>query len=141
MEESTKKEAQKELDKKKLPNSSILSDLFTKRGSKQHQAELERGAPIIQKVVDLLEGDSQQLGMLMLDEYGNYFMQKLFSVCEPNQISLLLKTLSPQTFLHVAQHPRGTHSLQKLINFAKNEEDKVCLTKLVESRVIALALN
>lgn len=78
--------------------------------------------------------------MLMLDEYANYFMQKLFSVCSEDQILKLLKALTAQTFLHVSQHPRGTHSLQKLINYMPPDAAPV-LVALVETRVIILALN
>lgn len=106
----------------------IFAKIMTKQGSKELQKSIDRASPItIEKIVQEIE---PKFAEILVDQYGNYFCQKLFLRLNDQQKHRLLLTLrgiyvNPEEvkekqskkrqktkFLAVAQDSRGTHSLQ-----------------------------
>lgn len=52
---------------------------------------------------------------LMTDDYANYFLQKYFMVCGLEFRIGILQSLGPVNFGTIAQSPKGTYCLQKLL--------------------------
>ena len=59
----------------------------------------------------------------MVDNYGNYFCQKLLLSCSPTQRLNLLKEIRDEV-LFVCQDKKGTHTIQAIIDLINKEEEE-----------------
>ena len=85
----------------------------TQQGSKYLQRVLTHAPPdvvefILKEVIDCLSS-------LMPDQYGNYFSQKLFQSCSPQQRYEILKSIQHDV-VKISCSKSGTHSMQTLID-------------------------
>jgi Mg/Co/Ni transporter MgtE len=69
----------------------IFIKIMTKQGSKDLQKNIDRASPItIEKIVTEIE---PKFAEILMDQYGNYFCQKLFLRLTDEQKHKLLMTL------------------------------------------------
>lgn len=52
---------------------------------------------------------------LIMHEYGNYMVQKLFKVCSPRQRLDILQTIMP-SLCDLAKNKQGTHTIQAFVS-------------------------
>lgn len=65
---------------------------MTKQGSKDMQKIIERALPnLIEQIVNEIR---PLLAEVLIDQYGNYFCQKLFPKLNSEQFGMLIDTLS-----------------------------------------------
>jgi len=111
----------------------------------------------LEKLVDFLVDkiiEADDFSSLLIDQYGNYFCQKLFPRLKDQHKSKLLSDLEKicvgekkpflsqigeapgdiSQFLKVAQDSKGTHSLQVFIQNLESPEFKIRLSALIESQ-------
>jgi len=60
----------------------------------------------------------------MKHEYGNYMMQKLFSVCNLERRVYILELLIPQ-LSDIAMNKQGTHAFQDFLSFFTSDSEYV----------------
>ena len=115
-----------------LKEGEVIEKILTKLGSKELQKLIERATPsFIEQVYREIE---PQIAEILIDQYGNYFCQKLFPKLAIEQTESLLKQLQQlhytpdmkkekiskkrlkTKFLFVAQDSRGTHAIQSLLD-------------------------
>jgi hypothetical protein len=58
----------------------------------------------------------------MKHEYGNYMMQKLFSVCNLERRVQILEVLTPQ-LSEIVMSKQGTHAFQEFISFFTTDQE------------------
>ena len=59
----------------------------------------------------------------MINQYGNYFFQKLLSNCSVDQ-RLHILNLIKKDFIHICCHKQGTHTIQTIFdNMAEEQEE------------------
>lgn len=110
----------------------------------------------LEKLVDFLVdkiSEADDFSSLLIDQYGNYFCQKLFPWLKDHHKSKLLTDLEKicvgekkpfisqigqknpgdiSMFLKVAQDSKGTHSLQVFIQNLEGPEFKIRISELIE---------
>eukprot|EP00347_Sterkiella_histriomuscorum_P010240 403377054 len=130
----------------------IYLKILTKQGSKDMQKNLERASPItIEKIVYEIE---LKFAEILIDQYGNYFCQKLFLKINDQQKHRLLVTLREEQideksgkktrkskFLFVAQDSRGTHSLQGFLEAICKPQFNQLVSEIILQDLLKFAYN
>ena len=75
---------------------------------------------------------------LMIDPFGNYLIQKLFTMINLEQRLVLINQSSNELF-RIALDPHGTRSLQKLIDVIENNEEIEIITRNLYSNIVVLS--
>lgn len=78
------------------------------------------------------------LHTLMVDVYGNYACQTLFTSCSPAQRLRVVQVLAPH-LLAIAKDSRGTHSLQALVSLTTLPAEEVLLVSAFHMHVTKVA--
>ena len=107
-------------------------------GSKFLQRIFSRSIKKLDEI--LLNEILYNLDRLMIDQYGNYFIQSLTQQLDKSARLRLIKSVNH--FNHVATNARGTHVLQNLLKQINSlaEEDAI-LSKIKNAGVSNLATN
>lgn len=107
-------------------------------GSKYMQRILAKANP---ETVDFIVKDiADQIHELMVDNYGNYFCQKLMQSCSAQQRLYLLERLSPH-IMKIACDKCGTHSMQTIICMIGIEEEEKLIELGVKNNIIEMAFE
>ncbi|KAF6072682.1 Pumilio-family RNA binding repeat protein [Candida albicans] len=75
---------------------------------------------------------------LMIDPFGNYLIQKLFTMINLEQRLVLINQCSNELF-RIALDPHGTRSLQKLIDVIETNEEIEIITRNLYSNIVVLS--
>ena len=77
-------------------------------------------------MIDFLVKDiGADFSRIMVDNYGNYFCQRLLSSCSGEQRVTILKLIESD-FLLICTDKRGTHAIQTIIDtISVPEEEKI----------------
>ncbi len=100
----------------------VLGMTTNQTGSKFLQRLLDNANPT--QVQFLLIEIEDHLSKLMVDNYGNYFCQKLLSACSGDQRLHILEKIR-QDFNLICCSKKGTHSIQKFVDMANLEREEV----------------
>ncbi len=76
----------------------------------------------------------------MVDNYGNYFCQKLLSACSAEQRFNLLQSIRADFFL-ICTSQKGTHSIQRFIEMVSLEREEQYFREVLAGHVSTLALD
>ncbi|KAF8406236.1 hypothetical protein HHK36_008321 [Tetracentron sinense] len=119
-----------------------LEDL---RGQMVSMAKNQHGHRFLQKKFE--EGNADEIemifsevkdymGELMLDQYGNYFVQKLLDVCNEEQTTLVLISVTSDgwKFIIICLDTHGTRAVQKLL-------ERLTTPEQIYRVMLALSLN
>lgn len=93
----------------------VLSEARNQHGCKfLHQKLQERKPEDIQMIFTDLKG---HIGMLMLDEFGSYVIQKLFDVCNEEQMNQMVFSVAADLdlLMSVCLDSRGSQSMMKFV--------------------------
>ena len=71
-------------------------------------------------IIEEIKGD---FGKLMVDQYGNYFCQKLLHNVSSEQRLKILRALQ-KDFVHVSCDEVGTHPMQRLVEMINLDEER-----------------
>lgn len=116
----------------------LIPFIKTQRGSRLMQKFLNKvSAESVDRILDQL---SPNLKEIMVDGYGNYFIQRLTQCCSTEQRVLVLGYVA-EDFLEIANNNAGTHSIQSLIEIINSKEEMEILRKCVEPHILRLAYN
>ena len=112
-----------------MDNQSLYNYIITQKGSRDVQIVLKK---VKENEVGLLISKlKNHLSLIIIDKYGNYFVQKLIQICLPSQRIQLLESLNGH-FVEIANNSYGTHPLQSLIEIINmNEEKKIVLSYIL----------
>ncbi|CDW82681.1 pumillio protein 3 [Stylonychia lemnae] len=123
----------------------IFSKILTKQGSKEMQKNLDKANPLtVEKIVQEIE---QKFAEILIDQYGNYFCQKLFLKINDQQKHRLLQTLkepfsnTKNKFLGVAKDSRGTHSLQGFLESINKSQFNQIVGEILHKDLLKYAYN
>ncbi|CAA0806786.1 Pumilio homolog 12 [Striga hermonthica] len=80
---------------------------------------------------------------LMVDQFGNYLVQKFFRVCNEDQMTQLLCVLinDERKFKEICTDMHGTRAVQKLIEHLTNAEQRSLLTSVLRRITLPLVKN
>ena len=130
----------------------IMSKIMTKQGSKELQKAIEKVSPIF---IDYLVKEIEpHFSRLLIDQYGNYFCQKLFvKMSEENKLRLLKTLLEKESdiqkpqkkkiskFFKVSADSRGTHALQCFIESTTNSAFHEIVSQVITKDTLTYAYN
>jgi Pumilio-family RNA binding repeat len=74
----------------------------------------------------------------MIDNYGNYFCQRLLLSCSPDQRLMILQNISSD-FISICCDKRGTHTVQKFIDLVNLEQEVKYFQKVLAGHVALLS--
>lgn len=143
---SKRKKKNKKVDIESLSVSKFLSaksaDLYhfivTQKGSRDVQGILKK---FTENDVDILIAKlSQYISEIMLDKYGNYFIQRLIQNCSPHQREEILKSIE-KNFTQIACDSFGTHPLQALIEIINMPSERKILQRCIEGNELKLSVD
>ncbi|KAK4764419.1 hypothetical protein SAY87_013857 [Trapa incisa] len=120
----------------------FLPSLNAVRGCVYRLAKDQKGCRYLQQKFS--EGNPKEVEMifhevlehvddLMIDPFGNYFIQKLFQVCDENQTMLILREITqrPGNLIRISCDMHGTRALQRIIgNLKTHEQFSILMTSL-----------
>ena len=75
----------------------------------------------------------------MVDNYANYFCQKLLLSCSPRQRLNLLEKIEPK-ILDVCVDKKGTHTIQGIIDLLNLEEEEIIIKRVLQGHLVQLSL-
>ena len=74
----------------------------------------------------------------MVDNYGNYFCQKLLSSCSVDQRLTILKNISPK-FIEICCNRKGTHTIQAMFDLINRQDEEEFIKNGIQGNVIVLS--
>ncbi|GAA0150498.1 RNA metabolism protein [Lithospermum erythrorhizon] len=129
-----------------------FSDLKSLRGSIFLVAKDQDGCRFLQKRVE--EKKSEEIEMifrevrvhvreLMVDQFGNFVMQKLFEVCNVQQMNQLLVILVSDLhqLLAICIDSHGTRTMQKFLEYLTTDQQRTCLASTLQHITLDLCKN
>ncbi len=107
------------------------------------------GSHLLQKMIKTIEpldidnllsiiGD--KIKLIMCDNYGNYFLQKIILKCNKSQ-RLLILNLIKSDFYQIANDLSGTHCLQSLVESITSKEEEDIIKTCIENNLYDLAIS
>ncbi|XP_065869648.1 pumilio homolog 12-like [Euphorbia lathyris] len=133
-------------------SSSIQLDMKQVKGRIAALARTQEGSRWLQKKID--EQRSDQIEMifaelkdhvcdLVVDQFANVVLQKLFTVCSEEQITQLLISLitNGQRFLNICIHQHGTRAVQKMIEQMRTREQRFAVVSALKFITVSLCKN
>ncbi|GER42158.1 pumilio 12 [Striga asiatica] len=105
------------------------------------QSKFEEGKPEDIRLIFSEIKDS--ICELMVDQFGNYLVQKFFRVCNEDQMTQLLCVLinDERKFKEICTDMHGTRAVQKLIEHLTNAEQRSLLTSVLRRITLPLVKN
>lgn len=76
---------------------------------------------------------------LMVDNYGNYFCQKLLSSCSGDQ-RLAILSMIKQRFIEICCNKKGTHTIQTMFDLVNLPEEEDFIRSSLIGKVVELSL-
>jgi Pumilio-family RNA binding repeat len=76
---------------------------------------------------------------IMVDNYGNYFCQKLLTNCSADQRMQILERIS-EDFVSICCDKRGTHTVQTFIDLVNLEKEIKYFQRVLHGHVADLSL-
>ena len=107
-------------------------------GSRIMQKYLNRFPSFI--ITNLIEKINIYFEKIMCDVYGNYFCQKLYSICSIEQRRMILNSMK-DIFINVSQNPAGAHVAQSIIELANTKEEKDIIMDYIKNHEMSLSLH
>lgn len=80
------------------------------------------------------------MGKLMIDQYGNYFCQKLLHNVSSEQRLKILRALQ-KDFVTVSCDEVGTHPMQRLIEMINLDEERECVFHAIKGDIVNMAFH
>lgn len=71
----------------------------------------------------------------MVDNYGNYFCQRLLINCSSSQRMIILESIATD-FIPICCNKKGTHTIQKFIDLANLESEEKFFQKALKGHVV-----
>ncbi|KAK4777797.1 hypothetical protein SAY87_017984 [Trapa incisa] len=111
------------------------------KGCRYLQQKFSEGSP--KEIEIIFDEVLQHVEDLMTDPFGNYFMQKLFQVCDENRTMLILREITqrPGTLIRISCDMHGTRSVQKIIESLKTPEHFSILMASLRPGMVTLMKN
>ena len=75
----------------------------------------------------------------MVDNYGNYFCQKLLSSCSGDQRLAILNMIKPK-FNEICCNKKGTHTIQTMFDLVNLPEEEDFIRNALIGNVVTLAM-
>jgi hypothetical protein len=92
-------------------------------------------------MIDFLVNDiGHDFSHIMVDNYGNYFCQRLLSSCSGEQRVQILKLIE-NDFLFICTDKRGTHTIQTIIDTLSIPEEEKILKNCLFGKVFELSAD
>ena len=76
----------------------------------------------------------ENIADLITNQFGNYFIQKLFSYINQNQFTDILNAIAPN-FVSISTNFYGTRVLQKMIDCINNQYQMLSLLKIISANI------
>lgn len=73
-----------------------------------------------------------------MDNYGNYFCQKLLQACSPSQRIYIIKRIEENIYL-LCKDKRATHVIQTIVELNLTEEEQSMVYNKIKGHVAELA--
>lgn len=92
-------------------------------------------------MIDFLVNDiGQDFPRIMIDNYGNYFCQRLLSSCSGEQRVQILKLIEHE-FITICIDKRGTHAIQTILDTLSIPEEETIIKKCLNGKVFELSID
>ncbi|KDP44452.1 hypothetical protein JCGZ_16285 [Jatropha curcas] len=142
-------------------SSPLLSALYNRQSKNQYTLDLVKGRVVmvardqegcrfLQKKIE--EQKAEQIEMIFLevkdhlcdlivDQFANYLIQKLFGICNEEQMGQLLLSLirNEQKLLDICIHLYGTRAVQKMIEHIRTPEQTSTLISSLKNITVSLS--
>jgi hypothetical protein len=82
----------------------------------------------------------KELPILMVDNYGNYFCQRLLFNCSSDHRMVILNRIQNE-FISVCCNKKGTHAIQKFIDLVNLDQEEKYFQTTLSGHVVELAYN
>ncbi|WCJ17862.1 pumilio 12 [Euphorbia peplus] len=134
------------------PSPSIQLELEQVKGRIAALAKTQEGSRVLLKKIDEQRSDQIEMILselkdhvcdLVVDQFANVVVQKLFGVCNEEQITQLLFALikSEQRLLNICIHQHGTRAAQKIIEQMRTAEQRFALVSALKFITVSLCKN
>ena len=100
------------------------------------QKLLDAANPVI--VNFLLKEVETVIPQLMVDNYGNYFCQRLLINCSSDQRMVILHSIENE-FIQICQNKKGTHAIQKIIDLVNLDQEEKFFQRVLLGNVADLS--
>lgn len=122
-----------------VPNlGKLVEVLKTHKGSMQMQSFIKRSSfNNLNMIIEEIKGD---FGKLMIDQYGNYFCQKLLHNVSSEQRLTILRHLQ-KDFVSVSCDEVGTHPMQRLVEMVNLDEERICIFQAIKGDIVNMAFH
>ena len=119
-------------------NTPLEKFICSQTGSRMLQTNLSQFSS---QIIDILiEKIKPHFEKLMSDIYGNYFCQKLYSICSTEQRILILDSIK-DSFVSISKTKAGSHVAQSLIEQASSLEEKKKIMSFIVNFELEMALD
>ncbi|KAG8368450.1 hypothetical protein BUALT_Bualt15G0046700 [Buddleja alternifolia] len=105
------------------------------------QTKFEQGNP--EEIHMIFSEIKDHISELMMDQFGNYLVQKFFEVCNEDQLTqiLLLVISDERNLMAICLDMHGTRAMQYLIEHLRTPEQKSLVTSALRRIVVTLTKN
>ena len=111
----------------------VYNYLCLQKGVKEMQKILSSSSKECHSILINTLGSS--ISIVMMDLYGNYFIQDFVKSLNANQITILLKNIS-NSFVTISKNQYGTYSIQALLDQIKtSSHEKIVIDSIVGSEI------
>ena len=117
---------------------SLINHLRTQRGTKEIQKLILKYPK--ECITILINKLNNEISLLMIDLYGNYFCQFILKLCNPNQITMILNYIR-FNYINIAKNNSGTHVLQTLCDMISNQNHEKLILSFIEKNEIEMAYH
>ena len=117
---------------------SLTDYICSQIGSRIMQKYLNRFPPFI--ITNLIEKIYMDFEKIMSDIYGNYFCQKLYSICTIEQRRMILNSIK-DIFVSVSKTSAGAHVTQSIIEQSTTKEEKAVIMDYIKNQEMELSLH
>lgn len=132
----TYEEATNQLQKLDSLKGNVIKLAINQTGSKFLQRLLDNANPQI--VQFLLDEITVLLPQVMVDNYGNYFCQRLLINCSSAQRMQILERIAGD-FVIICKNKKGTHTIQKFIDLVNLEAEEKFFQRVLNGHVVDLS--
>lgn len=88
----------------------------------------------------IIEEIKNDFGKLMVDQYGNYFCQKLLHNVSSEQRLKILRALQ-KDFVMVSCDEVGTHPMQRFVEMINLDEERECIFMAIKDDIVNMAFH
>ena len=117
---------------------SLINHLRTQRGTKEIQKLILKYPK--EYITILINKLNNEISLLMIDLYGNYFCQFILKLCNPNQITMILNYIR-FNYINIAKNNSGTHVLQTLCDMISNQIHEKLILSFIERNEIEMVYH